>query len=161
MIGLIRFYLLNNVMSFLALLMWAIITGNTVIEYGKQPLDINMAEQVSTQHIYHSGFSHEDQRQLMIQKAYDLWGLDFVTMIECESWFNPNAKGDSGKSYGLCQMNSRRHKIPQEYYDSWEYQIDYCYQKWKGGTKFYGPQRKIKGRLCKDYVKNRFIINKQ
>jgi hypothetical protein len=113
---------------------------------------------VSTQHIYHSGFSSGDQRQAMIQKAYDLWWMDFVTMIECESWFNPKAKWDSGKSYGLCQINSRWHKIPKEYYDSWEHQIDYCYQKWKGWTKFYGPNRRINGQLCRDYVKNRFII---
>lgn len=145
-------------MSFLALIMWAVISGNTIIEYGKQPLDINLVEQVSTQTIHHTGFASWDNRQLMIQKAYDLWGLDFVTMIECESWFNPKAKWDSGKSYGLCQINSRWHKIPKEYYDSWEYQIDYCYQKWKGWTKFYWPNRRIKGQLCKDYVLDRFII---
>lgn len=127
-----------------------------------KPLDYDFnysqVEEVSTQTIHHSWFASWDSRQLMIQRAYDLWGLDFVTMIECESWFNPNAKGDSGKSYGLCQMNSRWHKIPQEYYDSWEYQIDYCYQKWKGWTKFYWPNRKIKGQLCKDYVLDRFVI---
>lgn len=145
-------------MSFLAAILGCFLSGGIVLVCPNQPLDYGMVGQVSTQHIYHSGFSSEDQRQLMIQKAYDLWGLDFVTMIECESWFNPKARGDSWKSVGLCQMNSRWHKIPQEYYDSWEYQIDYCYQKWKGGTKFYGPQRKIKGQLCKDYVKNRFIF---
>lgn len=36
-------------MSFLALLMWAIITGTTVIEYWKQPLDIDRMEQNITQ----------------------------------------------------------------------------------------------------------------
>lgn len=145
-------------MSLLALIMWAIITGSTVVEYGKQPLDYGMAEQLSTQTIRHTGFASWDNRQLMIQRAYDLWGLDFVTMIECESWFNPKAKGDSGKSYGLCQMNSRWHKIPKEYYDSWEYQINYCYQKRKGWTRYYWPDRIINWMKCKDYVRNRFII---
>lgn len=150
-------------MTLLAAILWAvIITGNTagstVVEYGKQPLDEGLVEQVSTQHIHHTGFSSGDERQAMVQKAYDLWWMDFVTMIECESWFNPKARGDSWKSVWLCQMNSRRHKIPQEYYDSWEYQIDYCYQKRKGWTKFYWPTRKIKGQLCKDYVLDRFVV---
>lgn len=145
-------------MSFLAAILWCFLSGSTVLVCPNPPLDYGMVGQVSTQHIYHSVFSSGDQRQAMIQKAYDLWWMDFVTMIECESWFNPKAKWDSGKSYGLCQINSRWHKIPKEYYDSWEYQIDYCYQKWKGWTKFYGPNRRINGQLCRDYVKNRFII---
>jgi hypothetical protein len=33
-----------------------------------------------------------------------------------------------------------------------------CYEKWKGWTKFYGPQRKINGELCKDYVLDRFVV---
>ena len=142
-------------MSLLALIMWAVITGSTVIQYWNQPLDIGLVEQVS---IEHKWYSLDNERQLMVQKAYELGWLDFVLMIECESWFNPKAKWDSGKSYGLCQINSRWHKIPKEYYDNWEYQIDYCYQKRKGWTKFYGPKRKINGQLCKDYVLDRFII---
>jgi hypothetical protein len=35
-------------MSFLALIMWAVITGSTVIQYWNQPLDIDLVEQVST-----------------------------------------------------------------------------------------------------------------
>ena len=38
-------------MSFLALLMWAVMSGSTVIEYGKQPLDTELVEQVSTEQI--------------------------------------------------------------------------------------------------------------
>ena len=34
-------------MNLLALIMWAVITGSTVIEYGKQPLDYDRVEQVS------------------------------------------------------------------------------------------------------------------
>lgn len=36
-------------MSLLALIMWAVITGNTVMQYGNQPLDMIEVEQVSTQ----------------------------------------------------------------------------------------------------------------
>ena len=113
---------------------------------------------VQEKQITHTGYSPDDDRQLMVQKAYELWWMEFVTMIECESWFNPKARWDSWKSVWLCQMNTRWHKLPQEYYDSWEYQIDYCYQKWKWWTKFYWPNRRIKWQLCKDYVLDRFII---
>jgi len=142
-------------MSLLALIMWAVITGSTVIEYGKQPLDYDRVEQVSIQHKW---YSLDNERQLMVQRAYDLWGLDFVIMIECESWFNPKARWDSWRAYGLCQMNNRWHKVTDLYKNSWEEQIRVCYEKWKGWTKFYGPQRKIKGQLCKDYVLDRFVI---
>lgn len=145
-------------MSLLALLMWAVMSGSTVIEYGKQPLDIGLSDKVSTPVIQHVWFSSDDQRQLMVQRAYEIWWMDFVIMIECESWFNPKAIGDSWRAYGLCQMNNRWHKVSEEYKNSWEVQIDTCYQKWKSWTKFYWPNRKINGQFCKDYVLDRFII---
>ena len=141
-------------MSLLAVILWCFMSGS-VLACPNPPIDYGM---VSTTKIIHTGYSPDNERQEMVQKAYDLGWLDFVLMIECESWFNPKAKWDSWKSVGLCQMNTRWHKLPQEYYDSWEYQIDYCYQKWKWWTKFYWPNRKINGQRCRDYVKNRFII---
>ena len=33
-------------MSLLALIMWAVITGSTVLHYGDRPLDTNLVEQV-------------------------------------------------------------------------------------------------------------------
>lgn len=36
-------------MSLLALIMWAVITGNNIMQYGNQPLDMIEVEQVSTQ----------------------------------------------------------------------------------------------------------------
>lgn len=141
----------------LAFLLWVSL-GSFVtkpLDYG---IDYSPVEQVSTQQIEHSGYSSWDRRQALIQKAYDLGWIDFVLMVECESGWNPRAKWDSWRSYGLCQMNSRWHNIPNEYYESAEYQVDYCYNKRKGWTKFYWPQRKIKGQTCSDYVKSRFII---
>lgn len=140
-------------------ILWWIILGSFVtkpLDYG---FDYEQVEEVSIQTIHHTGFASGDQRQAMIQKAYDLWGLDFVTMLECESGFNPLAIGDSWRSYGLCQMNSRWHTVTEEYKNSWEVQIETCYQKRKGWTKFYWPKRKIKGQLCEDYVLDRFIID--
>lgn len=145
-------------MSLLALIMWAVISGSTIVEYGKQPLDYGLVEQVSTQTIQHLWYASWDTRQLMVQRAYELGWIDFVTMIECESWFNPNARGDSGRAYGLCQINNRWHNVSEEYKNSWEVQIDTCYQKWKNHTRFYWPDRIIKWKKCKDYVKSRFIF---
>ena len=145
-------------MSLLALILGAVLSGSTVIEYGKQPLDEGLVEQVSIQHIQHLGYSSDDNRQAIVQRAYDLWWMEFVTMIECESWFNPNARWDSWRAYGLCQLNNRWHKVSDEYKNSWEEQLRVCYEKWKGWTKFYWPTRKINGQLCKDYVLDRFVI---
>lgn len=36
-------------MSLLAMILWAVISGSTVIEYGKQPIDIYPMEQISIQ----------------------------------------------------------------------------------------------------------------
>ena len=64
MIGLIRFYLLSNVMSLLALIMGAVLSGSTIIEYGKQPLDINLVEQVSTHQIQQASEENQPQKEL-------------------------------------------------------------------------------------------------
>lgn len=146
-------------MDFLALIMWAIISGSTVIEYGKQPLDIGLVNKVSTPAIIHTWFTSEDNRQVIIQRAYKKWWLEFVLMLECENGnWDIKARWDNGHAYGLCQINDRYHKIPEEYFNSWEYQLEYCYQKRSTWTPFYWPNRKIKGKKCKDYVIDRFIL---
>ncbi len=145
-----------NLIAFLG----AILLGTTVSDYSTLGGELLWVEQVSTPTIHHTGFSSEDQRQAIIQKAYEIWWLDFVLMLECENGnWNIKAVGDWGHAFGLCQVNDRFHKIPAEYYDSWEYQLEYCYYKWSTWTKFYGPNRKIKGMACRDYVRDRFIIN--
>lgn len=146
-------------MSLLALILGCFMTGSTVLVCPNPPLDTGLVAQTPTPVIQHTGYSSWDNRQLMVQRAYELGGLDFVLMLECESGFNPYAKWDSGRSHGLCQMNTRRHELPQEYFDSWEYQIEYCYTKRKWWTKFYGPNRKIKWVKCSTAVRDRFIIN--
>ena len=138
-------------------LLWVML-GITVAKPLDYDFNYSPVEQVSTQTIQHLWYASWDTRQLMVQRAYELGWIDFVTMIECESWFNPNARGDSGRAYGLCQINNRWHNVSEEYKNSWEVQIDTCYQKWKSWTKFHGPNRRISGQLCKDYVKNRFIF---
>ena len=50
-----------------------------------------------TGRIIHSGFSPDDPRQRMVAEAYDLWGLDFISLIECENGLrNPKAVWDGG-----------------------------------------------------------------
>ena len=150
-------YINQLTMSLLALIMWWILSW-WLIQYWNQPLDLWLMEQVSTPVIQHVWYSSDDYRQAIVQRAYELWWMDFVIMIECESAFNPKAIWDSWRAYGLCQLNNRWHKVSDEYKNSWEVQIDTCYQKRKGWTKFYWPNRRINGQLCKDYVKNRFIF---
>ena len=142
-------------MSLLALLMWCVVTWSTIVECAWKPLDYGLDTKPQIQHTW---YDPNDPRQLMTQKAYDLWWMDFVTMIECESWFNPNARWDSWRAFWLCQMNNRRHEVSDLYKNSWEEQLRVCYEKWKGWTKFRWPTRKINGQLCKDYVLDRFVI---
>lgn len=50
--------------------------------------------------IWHSGFSTGDSRQEIVQEAYQLGELDFVSLIECENgqWLT-GAVGDYGRSH--------------------------------------------------------------
>lgn len=110
--------------------------------------------------VLHSGFLPSDPRQRIVAEAYDIWGLEFVSLIECENGSrDPTARGDWGKAYGLCQLNTRRHKEPlaPEWKDR-TYQLSICYQKRRAGTKFYGPQRKIRGKSCSEVAKKRFYF---
>ena len=111
--------------------------------------------------IVHKWFSADDERQKMVQYAYKLWWIDFVKMIECENGnWSTKAIGDGWKAYGLCQINTNYHRLPEWYKESWQVQVEYCYSKWSTWTKFYWPSRKVKGQTCANYVTNRFIINK-
>jgi len=55
-------------------------------------------------------------------------------------------------------MNTNYHKLPAEYYTTWQTQVELCYKKWSTGTKFYGPDRRIKGKRCSEFVKTRFTV---
>ena len=110
--------------------------------------------------IVHKWFGADDERQKMVQYAYKLWWIDFVKMIECENWnWKISAVWDGWHAFGLCQMNTNYHKLPADYKTVWQVQVEYCYQKWSTGTRFYWPTRKIKGQTCANYVTDRFIIN--
>ena len=109
--------------------------------------------------LIHKWFDRNDLRQKMVAYAYKLWGLDFVKLIECENGNRDiKAIGDIGKAFWLCQMNTNYHKLPAEYKDNRVVQVEYCYKKWKWWTKYYWPNRKIKGVKCSTYVSDRFIL---
>ena len=110
--------------------------------------------------IYHSGFTRDDPRQRMVWEAYDLGGLEFVSLIECENGLrNPKAVWDGGMSFWLCQLNIRRHGEPlEEEWNDRPYQLAVCFEKWKWGTKFYWHQRLIWGKKCWEVVKKRFFF---
>ena len=137
--------------------------GSSPTEKKSDPLpEIQAQAEVSqpTGRIMHSGFSPDDPRQRMVAEAYDLWGLDFVSLIECENGLrNPKAVWDGGLSFGLCQLNIRRHGEPlEEERNDRTYQLSICYSKRKWGTKFYWPQRLIWGKRCWKVAKKRFMV---
>lgn len=110
--------------------------------------------------IVHKWFEADDIRQKYVQYAYKLGGMDFVKMIECENGnWRLDAIGDGGHAFGLCQINTNYHKLPDGYKDTWQVQVEYCYNKWSTWTRFYWPSRKINGQRCSTYVESRFIIN--
>ena len=125
----------------------------------EQKSSIKNLPEDTEKNIIHKWYESGDYRQEYVQYAYKLGWLDFVTLLECENWlWNIKAVGDHWHAHWLCQMNDLYHKIPKEYFNSRQYQIEYCYEKYKWWTKFYGPSRIIKGQKCSSYVLDRFII---
>lgn len=110
--------------------------------------------------MWHEWFPRDSIVQDIVTYAYKLGGYDFLAVLECENGrYDLNAKWDSGKSTGLCQVHSSYHKdIPSDYTTNWVVAVEYCYQKWKNHTVFYWPQRMIKGQKCYNYVKDRFTF---
>jgi hypothetical protein len=86
--------------------------------------------------------------------------MDLVLLMECENGnWDIKALGDSWHAHGLCQANDRYQKdIPSDFTTNWVVAVEYCYQKWKWGTRFYGPSRWVKWQRCYNYVKNRFTL---
>ena len=110
--------------------------------------------------IVHKWFASGDLRQQYVQYAYKLGGMDFVTLLECENGnWSIWTKGDHWHAWGLCQLNDNYHYVSPEYKKTWQVQIETCFDKWKNGTPFYGPSRKVHGQRCSTYVLNRFVIN--
>lgn len=114
----------------------------------------------------HYWFTSGSLAQQYIQYACEVsnYDVDFILTLQHENWSwdtqkqsNVVQKGVREPSYGLCQMHYRFHKkdvydnLPynrireSKYLSDWKYQIDTCWRKYKGGTRFYGYDYRYKG----------------
>lgn len=120
--------------------------------------------------IFKKEYETTDERNSMIQYAYDLWGWDLVALMECEnSTRNPFRQSEVVKnwrrepSFWLCMIDKDFHpEIINDwrFWEDWRFQVETCHRLRKWWTKFYWPWRWIAkaGMKCSDYVKDRFII---
>lgn len=119
--------------------------------------------------IFHKWFASGDLRQQYVQYAYSIGWMDLVTLIECENWtWSPDRQSSVVKnwkrerSFWFCQISQVYHPEivnTNEFWVDWRWQIDRCNELMKGGTAFYGRDRRIKWVKCPTYVLDRFIIS--
>ena len=103
-----------------------------------------------TEHILRvKGFASDTDATKIINYAYKISGgdMDFILTLKAENWgFNMYQQSNVVKNWiredsrWLCQLNRKRHKEvdTKEFWESWEYQVDVCWRKYKWWTKFYG-----------------------
>lgn len=96
------------------------------------------------------GFDYDTDATKIINYAYKISGgdMDFILTLKAENWgFNMYQQSNvidknwkREESYWLCQMMKKRHPEvnTKEFRESWEYQVDVCWRKYKWWTKFYG-----------------------
>ena len=104
-----------------------------------------------------------DWRQAYVNYAYQVGGMELVTLIECENaQRDPHRKAYWNEdSWGLCMMHRAWHREVVDnplFRDDWKRQITQCNTKMKWWTKFYWPERMIEGMNCSTYVKDRFYF---
>ena len=129
---------------------------------------MNEAENRATRKITHKWFATWDGRQQMVQYAYEIWGMDLVTLIECENGTWSQYRQSSvvknwkrEKSFWFCQISQVYHPEivnTDEFWNNWKWQLDRCKELMNWWTAFYGRDRKIKWVKCSTYVKDRFIL---
>ena len=102
------------------------------------------------------GFGIDTDATKIINYAYEIsdWDIDFVLTLKAENgWFdmhkqsNVHNNGKREDSWGLCQLNRRRHKNVVDnplFWESRKYQVEVCWDKYKNGTKFYGYNVRLK-----------------
>ena len=123
------------------------------------------------------GFPEDSLANKIWTYAYELdptnW-KEFMTVLKCENWnFDMylqssviDENGNREPSYWFCQMHRKRHSAIVDnplFWSDWKRQVEQCYNKRKGWTKFYWPNRPIYKNwkyvwLCKDVVKNDFTL---
>jgi len=109
----------------------------------------------------HKWYNENDQIQKYVQYAYKIsnWNLDFVATLEAENWLrDPHRKAmiKSEDARWFCQLHRSWHKDvvddPRFWSDPY-WQLEQCWNKYKGWTKFYWYYQRNK-------VKWRFLIEK-
>ena len=116
---------------------------------------------VQQESITHKWYATDSVIQDYVNYAYEIWGIDFVKMIECENGrWDPNRVSET-HDHWLCQLHYSYNKKfinSPEFKDPYK-QLDYCYEKYKTNPDLrYWPDRKIHGEKCSDYVDDRFDI---
>ena len=111
--------------------------------------------------ITHNWYATNSVVQDYVDYAYNVWGIGFVKLIECENGRWDPKRVSKTNDHGLCQLHYKYNKkfINSEDFKDPYKQIDYCYEKYKTNPNLrYGPNRKIKWKKCSDYVNDRFDI---
>lgn len=112
--------------------------------------------------IVHKWYASDSIVQDYANYAYEIWGMDFVKLIECENGMWDPKRISKTNDHWLCQLHYSYNK---EFINSPDFkdpykQLDYCYEKYKTNPNLrYWPNRKIKGKKCSDYVSSRFNIS--
>jgi len=96
------------------------------------------------------GFAKDTEATKIINYAYyDVSNkdMDFVLTLKAENWWfnmyqqaNARSNGKREDARWLCQLHRNRHKNivdDKRFWNSWKWQVEQCYKKYKGGTKFY------------------------
>ena len=120
-----------------------------------------LEQKVQKEKLTHNWYSMDSVIQDYVDYAYEVWGIDFVKLIECENGRWDPKRVSKTNDHGLCQLHYKYNKkfINSEDFKDPYKQIDYCYEKYKTNPNLrYGPNRKIKWKKCSDYVNDRFDI---
>ena len=142
-----------------------LLENNQELNFQGQVQEENQQEvQQEEQHeiIVHNWYASDSIIQDYANYSYDIWGIDFVKLIECENGrWDPNRVSETNDHW-LCQLNYKYNKNfinSPDFADPYK-QLDYCYEKYKINPKLrYWPNRKIHGKKCSDYVSDRFDIS--
>ena len=126
-----------------------------------EEVQLNVWTEVQQESITHNWYATDSVIQDYVNYAYEIWGIDFVKMIECENGrWDPNRVSET-HDHWLCQLHYSYNKKfinSPEFKDPYK-QLDYCYEKYKTNPNLrYWPDRKINGKKCADYVDDRFEI---
>ena len=126
-----------------------------------EEVQLNVWTEVQQESITHNWYATDSVIQDYVNYAYDIWGIDFVKMIECENGRWDPKRVSETHDHWLCQLHYSYNK---KFIDSPDFkdpykQLDYCYEKYKTNPELrYWPDRKIHGEKCSDYVDDRFDI---